>query len=463
VTRAIGAWLGLAVGLLTGCGGPEPRPDADVLLVTVDTLRADRIGLLGAARATTPSIDRFFAAGRVYERAYSASSSTSPSIVTLLSGRLPHEHRVRLFYQHVPAEVKLVTDHLPRRHQRAAIVSNMVLTDEALGIGRRFDHYDDFVDERESSRLVFERRAARTTDGALAWLEHEADPARPLFLWVHYIDPHRPYEAPAEWRRSFRHESPVPFDPKRLRVPQKTRETDDALDWVDAYDEEVAYTDAEIGRLLAGFDARRGLDRTLVVFTADHGETLNEHEYWFTHRYQVYEVLVRVPLLLRGPGVEPGRSDLPAHGTDVAPTILRFLGVEPPAEMPAVDLRTGDGLARDRQLVVEATDRRQQWRGLIQGDRKWTVLVRGTQREVVEGLSYVLGEDPQEQRPQALDIANPDARPLLELVAGDPDPAGVPEGPLGGSALRAPKLARDVPPDDLERLRALGYVDEGAE
>jgi arylsulfatase A-like enzyme len=378
----------------------------------------------------------------------------------LLTGLLRPEQRVRLFFQRLPDEVKLVSELLPPGHQRAAFVSNVVLTDEALGLARRFDHYDDFVDERESSRAVFERRASRTTDAALRWLAESADPARPVFVWVHYIDPHGPYRPPAEWPRSFHHDAPQPMDPARLRVPQHALDTDDALDYVDGYDEEVAYTDAEIGRLLDGFAARRGLERALVVLTADHGETLTERETWFTHGFHVYEEIVRVPLLLRGPRVAPGRSDLPAHGADVAPTVLRFLGVEPPAGMPDVDLRTGAGLSPDRQLVIEATDRTRQWRGVIRGDRKWVVKVRGPERTVAEGLTFALDEDPGERHPQELAPAAPEARPLLDLVARDPDPAGVPASPIPGTALRAPKLARDVAPEDLERLRAFGYVDE---
>jgi arylsulfatase A-like enzyme len=233
--RLLRAGLALAAGLLFACDRPEPRPDADVVLITVDTLRADRVGLFGAARATTPHLDRFFAAGRAYTRAYSAASSTSPSVATLLTGLLPDQHRIRLFYQRVPDAVKLVTDLLPPRHQKAAFVSNMVLTDEAIGFAARFDHYDDFVDERESSRLVFERRASRTTDAALAWLAQGADPARPLFLWVHYIDPHGPYRPPPEWRRSFTHPTPQRFDAARLRMPSHALDTDDALEYVDAY------------------------------------------------------------------------------------------------------------------------------------------------------------------------------------------------------------------------------------
>jgi hypothetical protein len=128
-----------------------------------------------------------------------------------LSGRYPPGHRVRFFYQLLDSEVPLIPELLPADWTAGAFVSNVVLTDEALGIADRFDHYDDFVDERESIRKsVYQRKAERTTDAALAWLS--AVPRdRPLFLWVHYIDPHGPYRAPDGFGR-FTHQTAVPFD-----------------------------------------------------------------------------------------------------------------------------------------------------------------------------------------------------------------------------------------------------------
>ncbi|MDJ0850250.1 MAG: sulfatase-like hydrolase/transferase, partial [Myxococcota bacterium] len=119
-----------AIGLvaLLACGGGSAGPD--LVLISVDTLRPDHLGLYGYDRGTSPNLDRFFANGRIYTNAYSTSASTAPSVVSLLTGRLPHEHRVRLLYQLVPAEVGLVTDHLPPGYQKAAFVSNIVLTEE---------------------------------------------------------------------------------------------------------------------------------------------------------------------------------------------------------------------------------------------------------------------------------------------------------------------------------------------
>jgi arylsulfatase len=214
---------GLALIAATGCQGGDREPVHDVILVTIDTLRADRIGLLGDyARDTSPRIDDLFADGIVYEHSYSTEASTSPSMVSVLSGLLPQDHRVRLFYQLVPEETKILPDLLPENYQTAAFVSNMVLTDEAVGWGDRFDHFDDFVDQREPLRPVWERDADRTTTAVLDWLATHRDPDRPLFLWVHYIDPHGPYAPPTDWGLRFKSEEvhTIPIE----RVPSYQRE-----------------------------------------------------------------------------------------------------------------------------------------------------------------------------------------------------------------------------------------------
>ena len=438
-----------------GCGGPGRDPD--LILISVDTLRPDHLGIYGYDRDTSPNLDRFFSDGRVYTNAYSTSASTAPSVVSLLTGRLPHEHRVRLLYQLVPEEVGLVNDHLPPRYQTAAFVSNIVLTEEALGIAGRFDHYDDFVDERESKRKIWERSAERTTDAALEWLAGERDASRPLFLWVHYIDPHGPYRTPEGWERSFRHEQTLPVQRKKIVPYMRESGVENAWRYVDAYDEEIAYTDSQVGRLLDHFGPR--LDDALVIFTADHGETMIEHEVWFTHGFQVYDAIVRVPLLVRGPGVEPGRSDRPAHGIDAAPTLLLAAGAAVPPAMPAVDLRTSAGLLPDRQIAVEATAANAQWRAVIQGGSKAVLKVAGPGRTVRDRRSYDLEADPRETRPAEWRTGNPASRALIELVRSDPDPSGIPEQYQKGMQLRAPKVAPRVDEDTLERLQQLGYAE----
>jgi len=262
-----------------------PADGPNILFICVDTLRADHVGLYGYHRDTTPRIDAFFGQGRVYERAYSASPSTGPSVVSMLTGLYPHRHGVRVLCQRIPANAITFVDHLRRAgYQTAAVISNAVLADTASGIGDRFDHYDDTVDEQEPFReAMFERSAARTTDAAIRWLTNARHPSRPHFLWVHYIDPHGPYRPPVDKPVDFEHEAARWIDPER--VPTYSREADlyDGNEYVDRYDEEIAYTDREVGRLLDAYAKSGQVDHTLILFTSDHGESMMEHEHWFRH------------------------------------------------------------------------------------------------------------------------------------------------------------------------------------
>jgi arylsulfatase len=452
--------LPLFLALACGAAPPASAP-GDVLLVVIDTLRADRVGLLGSQRDTTPHIDRFFAGGAVYRRAYGAEASTSPSVVSILSGRLPQDHGVRLFYQLLPDSVEILPDLLPRAYQTAAFVSNLVLTDEALGLGDRFDHYDDFVDERESQRLVFERRAERTTDAVLRWLGSGPDPERPLFLWVHYVDPHGPYRAPGSWRRRFRSAEVQPIPPGRISAYMRQPEVVDGNDYVDRYDSEVAYVDAQVGRLLEGFAASRGLERALVILTADHGESMMEHEYWFAHGYHVYEGILRVPLLLRGPGVEAGHVDVPVSGVDLAGTILAFAGAEPPAGVASSDLRRPQKLDPGRTVFGEAVSGigKEMHRAAYQGDRKVRLTLRGPDARISGAGLFDLRSDPGEQHGRPPPDDDRLMQELRAKIAADPDPTGVPEAYRRGIQLMAPKVAPRVSEEDLARLRELGYAE----
>ena len=466
---AAAAALVLAALATAGCHR-DTRP-ANVILVTVDTMRADRLGLAGYPRATTPNLDRWFGdRGRAYLRTWSTEASTTPSVVSMLTGLLPQQHRVRMLVQMVPKDLALLPDLLPEGWQSAGFVSNMMLTDEASGLGAHFDHYDDFVDERERYRAdTFERNAARTTDAVLAWLDAgrtgaagSRDPSKPLFLWVHYMDPHGPYHAPDDWKRTFHHDSPLPIDPERLLPYEREPGVTDGLAYVDAYDEEVAYTDANIGRLLDGLATRLGGDRDLVVFSADHGESMMDHEFWFRHAVQVYEEMVRVPLLLRGPGVVPGRSELAASGTDLVPTILKALDVPLPALVPDVDLRIGAGLSPQRIVFTEASlsarDGGDQWRAAVQDGMKWVIGVRKGDCEAVR-RRYDLARDPDELTIKTWTGDGPAPLALMQLCREDPDPSGIPAAWTFGKGLKGPKSPPMSGEDQLRSLKALGYAE----
>ncbi len=434
------------------------RRKLNLLLVTVDTLRADHMSLYGYERRTTAHLERWLGRGRIFDRAYATETSTTPSVVSILTGLLPQRHRVRLLYQKIPDQTLTLARLLDQAgYETAAVVSNVVLTDEASGLGSHFYYYDDFVDEKEPYRRIFERRASRTTDAAIKWLRNFRPPEKPHFLWVHYNDPHGPYHPPSDRPIDFTHRLPEIID--IMRVPDYQREpgVSDGLEYVDLYDEEVAYADREIGRLLEEYDALGLMDGTLVVFAADHGETMMEHERWFTHAYHVYEPLIHVPFAIVGKGVVPGRVKTPVSLVDLVPTVIEALGLHIAGGF--------DGRSVGRQfgaspVFAEATyGGGQQWRCAVTGEKKWLVAIRQEDGAVLKKTEYRIEEEAGGVISTEWDAQSPVARKLIELARDDPDPGGWPRQFDRGQRLSAPKVAPDVDEETLEKLRRLGYVD----
>ena len=282
----------------TACQRDE-RPS--VVLVTLDTTRADALGAMGNAKARTPALDALAARGALFERAYASTPLTLPSHTTILTCVDPEVHGVRDNGDPVAVEgLETVAQHLAARgYATAAFVAAFVL-DSSFGLDRGFDLYDDEI-ERVDDPLSFavpQRRGVVVTDRALKWLGERR--RSPFFLWVHYFDVHTPRNPPP------------PFD--RLGDP---------------YAGELAYADAQVARLLEGARrAARGREM-LIVVVGDHGESLGQH-YEATHGVVAYDSTLHVPLIAAGPGFPAGaRSQAFVATRDVAPTILAAVG-EPP-------------------------------------------------------------------------------------------------------------------------------------
>ena len=298
------------------------------------------------------------------------------------------------------------------------------------------------------------------------------DSARPFFLWVHYIDPHGPYDPPADRPTDFTHAEALPINVERVPGYVRVEGVDDGWEYVDLYDEEIAYMDREVGRLLRVYERLGLADQSLAIFSADHGESMMEHENWFTHGYQVYEEIVHVPLALRGPGLRSERIHHPVSLADLAPTMLEVASLATPAGMYGLSLSKNEP---GRQIFAEATWGTGQWRSMWIGAQKWTIQVEQTRTLVDRALGriidwqpfvgsavvrrryYDLGADPEELAPYAWP-GNDVPQALIDLVGQDPDPAGRPRWALRGDSLDGPKVAPGLDPEILDRLRALGYV-----
>src|SRR5262245_1664861 len=333
----------LAALCLAGCAG-EPAPRL-FLLVSVDTLRADRLGAYGSDRGLTPRIDALARESELFRAAYAPASHTLPSVAALWTGRLPQEIGVvdnlsRL----APGVPTLAAELAERGFSTGAVVSNWVLR-RSSGLDAGFSVYDDELPRREAARAVPERIASETTDAALRLVGRcAAEPAVRCLVWVHYQDPHGPYTPPAGGReaRLARERAepdggrllpilPGPFGTGGIPSYQALGGVREVAFYRAGYDAEIAYLDAEVGRLLDSVRERGLWERAVVVLLADHGESLGENDYWFGHGEDLTEALVRVPLLLRVPGRAPGERPDVVSLVDLRPTLLALATGEPVA------------------------------------------------------------------------------------------------------------------------------------
>jgi arylsulfatase A-like enzyme len=308
-THTIWAVPAICAGLAWGQDSQRPN----ILLITVDTLRADHLSCYGYHVRTSPNIDRLASEGARFERANTTIPLTGPAHISMFSGIYPHQHGARRNGVAPLEESRMVM--LPevlRRHgyRAAAFVSAWPLKGRLTHLDRWFDEYDEEL-PRSYQWFNSMRDASDVTPKVESWLERNK--ARRFFLWVHYFDPHAPYELRDEFRR---------LEPSGAK-PRFARRDSKYLSRVTHYDSEVAYTDHYIGRLLSTLD-RLGLrESTLVVLTSDHGESLGEHGY-VGHGRQLYENIVGVPLIFRWPGKIPEAKVFSRRVSilDIAPTIL---------------------------------------------------------------------------------------------------------------------------------------------
>jgi arylsulfatase A-like enzyme/Tfp pilus assembly protein PilF len=309
--------LGLGAILLI-CGWPHAQPP-NVLLITIDTLRADHLGCYGFAGARTPHVDGLASEGVRCADAISAAPITMPAHSSIFTGLLPPAHGVRDngTFALGDANVTLAERLKARGYATQAFVSAIVLS-RRYNLTQGFDGYDDdlWAEDQPKLFMIRDRPAARTAELAVAWLNRWASssPRPPFFLWVHFFDPHQPYAASLE-------------DRKGAASP---------------YDAEIVSADRGVGRLLDALRDHGVLDGTLVVLTADHGESLGEHQEK-THALFVYDATVHVPLIFRYPAKLPAARVYPGpvRSIDIVPTVLALLG------LPGGDETQGQSLVRE--------------------------------------------------------------------------------------------------------------------
>jgi arylsulfatase A-like enzyme len=336
-------------------------------MITVDTLRADRLGAYGFQLATSPAIDHLAAQGVVFERAISGASVTAGSHASIMTSRYTRGHTIG--YENGETRLEGITTLAEifneAGYQTAAFVGNVVL-DHSSGLGRGFEIYDDELPNAELNRkFVFERIAEQTTERVLLWLKNRG--SSPFFLWVHYQDPHGPYTPPSEYKGRFRpelrpDEKPLPVlkEESGLNGIPSYQELDGVRRpsiYETRYAEEIAYADHWIGELISHVDAIASDAGTIVVLTADHGESLGEEGRYFTHGSSTSPDQAHIPLIVRAPGLPAGRRAEIVHHVDVMPTLLELVGFETPADTSGIALGPvlrGESPLPDRLVYCDA-------------------------------------------------------------------------------------------------------------
>lgn len=420
---------------------PEPsaaKAAPDVLLVVIDTLRADHLGVYGHTIDTSPHLDAFASEGIRYTHTGSPASWTLPSFGAYVTGRYPSGHGAGIntgeknTQSGLDPTVPTLAEHLQTKGYRTgAIVTNPYLKD-SFGLSRGFDSYSDALGLAHTPMFIqplrmlkipvmggryFYRPADMMVDEAIEWWDHMA--GGPRFLMLHLMDPHDPYNPPTT-------------SIEAIGTPH-------SMDVLNQYDQEIHFTDQELGRLLDHVD-----DNTVVFVTSDHGETFGEHEdaypkdHWpFTrHGHTLYEELLHVPLMIRGPGIQPGVVDRPVRSFDVVPTILAL------TEAPPLDTH-GDPLWEVLGGRSEGTDRGVGAQAMRFGTEKRSVRLENM--KLIEtrwgNELYDLSTDVQE----ALNLAESHPQEVERLVPY------LPPERLGGQV-------NEIDEETQRQLESLGYM-----
>lgn len=442
----------------------------NVILISVDTLRADHLGCYGYTRDTSPNIDRLAKSGVRFTQAMSQASWTLPSHMSIMTSQYPHVHGVEVAQQALPEDATTLAKVLSRSGYETAAFISWIYVARKFGFAQGFDEFTELLPPEDqidsTTRASF--KAEQVTNRVNEWLAREHP--RPFFLFVHYFDPHLNYEPPPPYDRMFdpaytgaalgSYEWIRPYIKGANAVPQKIDARD--RDFVESlYDGEIRYTDYHLGRFLSAVDKAVGLDRCLIVFTSDHGEEFNDHGSMEGHQWTLYEETIHVPLVLRLPrSHQPARVvSRPVELIDIPTTILSLLNIAPPACFQGRDLSAlaKGGEMPDEPVFSFGEIRRFVIRQYVRGLRYKLIHTFDTgvnKRGISVKAGYELYDlqtDPREQH----DLYAPDS-PIARLLVQRLQQWNA--TPITGFRAGQPQKVT-LTPRELQQLRSLGYVD----
>ncbi len=456
-----------------------PVDDPDILLITLDTCRADHLAMYGYAAANIPTLARLAASGTVFETAFTSIPVTTPAHVSLMTGVAPPHHRSR--FNAVPLQhsfftlAEMLSD---RGYLTGAFVSAYPVVSEISGLQRGFSIYDQLLTPRTLEPLFYrttlmkpftrlgpfrpaERASWRTEDSVRAWWKLHSNQTR--FTWIHFYDAHAPYKPPETFRRIFSDTlSPPEMSIQRiLSFTQSAPDQETISEFIAGYDGEIAVMDRVISNLIRDISNRGRLDHTLIIITADHGESLGEHNYYFSHGDHLFDPSLHIPLIMIWKNHIPGNKIISGQASilDILPTITsllkipagtpRFDGIDlsrffPDARpIPPRNLFSESGSGVYTHAHIAPDDRIQRKERAVRTETKKLILKPDGEMSLFD-----LRSDPGETQAVPMEN-NPDSQRLLRelsLYIQQVDPPN----------RRPPHLPS---PEAIDQLRSLGYID----
>ncbi len=342
------------VGLLL-LAAARPASERNVILITVDTLRADHLGVYGYARNNSPNVDRFAKEGILFRYAFSHSPETNPSFSSLMTSHYPHETKVMSLFYALPQGAVTMAEILKANGYHTAAINSHFSLRRGSGFEQGFDEYDDRLEDLVLGRK--ERIAPKTTLAAIRWLE--GNHKKRFFLWVHYDDPHGPYAPPPPYNTMSVERSTLGKRTLRVGVRvgeippyQQLGDHRDPEYYISQYDGEIRFFDLAFGDLMKKIRELGLFDNSMLIFTSDHGEGMGEHKYYFSHGQFLYNGQIHVPLIIRFPDLSPEVKEVryPVAHVDVLPTILDTVSIRYPHAFRGQNLLASH---EDRQILSQ--------------------------------------------------------------------------------------------------------------
>lgn len=432
---AVGALVMLLGLCLLACGPPPPRPN--IVLISLDTLRADHLGVYGYDRDLSPNLDRMAARGVVFRNHYSQAPNTAPSHTSVLTGLFPSVPGIWGHGELLDPAVPVI----PEMFREAGYTTAAFVQLPGESYKRGFDVYTGL-----SHDASFRRRAEATMDAVYEFVE--APREEPFFLFLHTYSVHLPYNPPQEFADRYwgDYDGTLGKSIRRGDVDRINERGDDVTDAdrqhvVDMYDAEIATLDHDLGAMFDRFEAQGLFDDTIFAIIADHGEEFGDHGLYGRHTYSLYEELLRTPLIMFGPGVPEGVDvEMPSRNLDVAPTLLRMAGIDAPQAMQGFDLEPlWDGTETEPRVVLAE---KKEYRVFI---------VDGFKYDTDVGALYDLRQDPGE----LFDVREEYPDKVVEferLIAAWETELARAAANVGNPG------AVQLSPEEVRRLRALGYL-----